>query len=60
IHHSLAAHTFRLSGGLELSVNSSAGISAFPADGRTVHAIIGIADNRMYSVKNSGRGRVEA
>ena len=60
MHERLAAHTFQLSGGLELSVNSSAGVSAFPADGRTVHAILGIADNRMYSVKNSGRGRVEA
>ena len=60
IHASLAAHTFRLASGLKLSVNSSAGISAYPADGRTVHAILGIADNRMYSVKNTGRGRVEA
>jgi len=60
IHQSLSEYTFRMTGGLELSVNSSAGISAYPADGRTVHAILGIADNRMYSIKNSGRGRVEA
>lgn len=60
IHQKLAAHRFRLSGGIELFVNSSAGISSYPTDGRTVHAILGIADNRMYSVKNSGRGRVEA
>jgi diguanylate cyclase (GGDEF)-like protein len=60
IHTSLAAHPFRFASGLELSVASSAGISAYPGDGRTVHAILGAADNRMYAIKNSGRGRVEA
>ena len=28
------------------------------ADGTTVHAVIGVADTRMYSVKASGRGAV--
>jgi len=60
VHDRLSSQPFRLSSGLELHVNSSAGISSYPADGRTMHAIVGIADNRMYAVKNSGRGRVEA
>ena len=30
-----------------------------PRDGSDVHAIIGLADARMYEVKNNGRGRVQ-
>jgi diguanylate cyclase (GGDEF)-like protein len=60
IHASLSTHTFRIAGGPEVLISSSAGIAAYPGDGRTVHSIIGAADTRMYSVKGSGRGRVEA
>jgi len=60
IHATLAREVFKVGKDLELKVEASAGIAAFPGDGRTVHAILGAADKRMYSVKSSGRGRVEA
>ena len=60
IHAMLLRDTFVMADGLELRVDASAGISTFPGDGRSVHAILGAADRRMYGVKSSGRGRVEA
>ena len=60
IHSNLAATIFRVSNGKDLRVSASAGIAAYPGDGRTVHAILGAADKRMYSVKSTGRGRIEA
>jgi diguanylate cyclase (GGDEF)-like protein len=53
----LATH-FSMKGGLKLSVSASVGVATCPADGKTVHAVIGAADSRMYAVKNDGRGRV--
>jgi diguanylate cyclase (GGDEF)-like protein len=44
--------------GLCLGVSASVGVATAPADGSTVHAIIGTADTRMYEVKNDGRGQV--
>ena len=44
--------------GLNLSVSASVGLATSPADGATVHAIIGAADTRMYEVKTNGRGQV--
>ena len=49
---------FRMKNGLELRVRASVGLSTAPADGATVHAIIGAADARMYMVKGNGRGQV--
>ena len=49
---------FLMKNGLELSVRASIGLSTAPADGTTVHAIIGAADARMYMVKSNGRGQV--
>jgi diguanylate cyclase (GGDEF)-like protein len=60
IHAALAGHLFVMSKGLELRIGSSAGIATCPGDGRSVHAILGAADKRMYAVKGTGRGRVEA
>ena len=60
IHAMLIDETFVMANGLRLNVNASTGISTYPGDGRTVHAILGAADKRMYAVKSSGRGRVEA
>lgn len=60
IHQNLERTTFTLENGRELSIGASAGIAAYPGDGRSVHAILGAADRRMYGVKSSGRGRVEA
>jgi GGDEF domain-containing protein len=39
-------------------VSASLGLATAPADGATVHAIIGAADARMYAVKSNGRGKV--
>src|ERR1017187_7759363 len=49
---------FLVKNGLGLSVRASIGLSTAPADGATVHAIIGAADARMYMVKGNGRGQV--
>jgi diguanylate cyclase (GGDEF)-like protein len=58
LHRALMATSFRMKNGLELTVSASVGLSTSPADGATVHAIIGIADTRMYIVKSEGRGMV--
>jgi len=60
IHAALVNEVFIMAKGLQLRVGASAGIATYPGDGRTIHAILGAADKRMYSVKNTGRGRVEA
>ena len=49
---------FSTKNGLRLSVSASVGLATAPADGATVHAIIGAADTRMYAVKSDGRGKV--
>jgi diguanylate cyclase (GGDEF)-like protein len=53
----LMATEFRMNG-LHLRVSASIGVATAPADGITVHAVIGAADSRMYMVKISGRGQV--
>lgn len=60
IHANLANDVFTVGKGLEIHIGASAGIAAYPGDGKSVHAILGAADKRMYAVKSSGRGRVEA
>ncbi len=60
IHTTLALDVYKVGKGLELKVGASAGIATCPGDGRSVHAILGAADTRMYTVKSTGRGRVEA
>ena len=60
IHLNLASSVFSFEKGLKLSIEASAGIAAYPGDGKTVHSILGAADKRMYKVKSTGRGRVEA
>jgi len=49
---------FRLKTGISLGVRASLGLATAPADGGSVHAIIGTADSRMYAVKSNGRGSV--
>jgi diguanylate cyclase (GGDEF)-like protein len=49
---------FSMKNGLTLSVSASVGVATSPADGATVHAIIGLADTRMYAVKSDGPGQV--
>jgi diguanylate cyclase (GGDEF)-like protein len=54
----LMATRFSMKNGVNLGVSASVGLATSPADGVTVHAIIGAADTRMYAVKASGRGQV--
>jgi len=49
---------FQMKSGLELGVSASVGLATSPADGLTVHGVIGVADARMYAVKSNGRGKV--
>jgi diguanylate cyclase (GGDEF)-like protein len=49
---------FHLKNGLNLRVSASVGLATAPVDGTTVHAIIGAADARMYTVKSNGRGQL--
>jgi diguanylate cyclase (GGDEF)-like protein len=49
---------FRMKKGLSLRISASVGLSTSPADGKTLHAIIGAADSRMYKVKSQGPGQV--
>jgi diguanylate cyclase (GGDEF)-like protein len=60
IHATVTRSIFTMEKGLNLAIGASAGVAAYPGDGRSVHAILGAADKRMYSVKSNGRGRVEA
>jgi diguanylate cyclase (GGDEF)-like protein len=54
----LMATPFPIRPGLQLRVSASVGLATSPADGVTVHSIIGAADARMYAVKASGRGQI--
>ncbi len=49
---------FRMKSGIDLKVSASVGLATAPADGKTVHTMIGAADMRMYAVKSNGRGQV--
>jgi diguanylate cyclase (GGDEF)-like protein len=55
----LMATQFEMKNGLRLQVSASVGVASAPDDGATLHAIIGIADTRMYMVKSNGRGKVK-
>jgi diguanylate cyclase (GGDEF)-like protein len=50
---------FTMKNGLSLGVSASIGVASAPADGDTLHAVIGAADARMYAVKTSGRSQVK-
>jgi diguanylate cyclase (GGDEF)-like protein len=58
VHRVLMGTRFPMKNGLNLRVSASVGLATAPADGATVHAIIGAADARMYKVKTHGRGQV--
>jgi diguanylate cyclase (GGDEF)-like protein len=58
LHRELMASRFRMKSGIELAVSASVGLATAPADGDSIHAVIGAADSRMYEVKSDGRGRV--
>jgi diguanylate cyclase (GGDEF)-like protein len=58
LHHALLETWFRMKNGQDLRVSASVGVATAPFDGKTVHALIGVADMRMYAVKARGRGAV--
>jgi len=58
LHRALMETQFRMKNGIDLKVSASVGLATAPADGNTVHAVIGAADSRMYAVKSHGRGQV--
>ena len=58
LHRALMDTPFKMSDGLKLNVSASAGVATAPADGATLHTVIGAADSRMYIVKSTGRGQV--
>lgn len=58
LHRALMDTHFLMKNGLNLQVSASVGLATAPEDGATLHAIIGVADTRMYAVKNHGRGQV--
>ncbi|HVC47345.1 MAG TPA: sensor domain-containing diguanylate cyclase [Terracidiphilus sp.] len=59
LHRELMATRFKMQNGLELTVSASVGLASAPNDGGAIHAVIGVADDRMYSVKTHGRGKVQ-
>jgi diguanylate cyclase (GGDEF)-like protein len=58
LNRALMETCFRTRSGLDLVVKASVGVATSPADGNTLHSIIGAADARMYMVKSNGRGSV--
>jgi diguanylate cyclase (GGDEF)-like protein len=58
LHRMLMETEFRMKNGQNLHVSASVGVATAPIDGKTVHALIGVADMRMYAVKARGRGAV--
>jgi diguanylate cyclase (GGDEF)-like protein len=58
LHRELTETHFHMKNGLDLTISASVGLATAPADGESIHAIIGAADSRMYEVKTDGRGRV--
>lgn len=58
LHGELMATCFEMKRGLKLNVSASIGLATAPDDGIALHAVIGAADARMYTVKSNGRGKV--
>ncbi len=59
LHAALTETGFRMKNGLTLNIGASIGLATAPNDGATLHAIIGAADARMYTVKSNGRGQIK-
>jgi diguanylate cyclase (GGDEF)-like protein len=57
LHQQLMKTQFHMRNGLQLTASASIGLATCPPE-NAVHAIIGVADSRMYAVKNNGRGKV--
>lgn len=48
---------FQLTGGIEVRIGASVGISIFPGHGTTPELMLQHADSALYKAKNEGRGR---
>lgn len=55
LHCALEATRFHMKSGMDLTVSASIGLATAPADGDSIHAIIGCADARMYAAKTDKR-----
>ena len=53
----IAAGPIVLDGGLALEIGASVGHAICPDDGASADQLIGVADQRMYRAKQSGKGR---
>jgi diguanylate cyclase (GGDEF)-like protein/putative nucleotidyltransferase with HDIG domain len=51
IHRAIENHKFAVHGGRQIRVSASSGSASFPEDGRTIDALIGVADTRMNESK---------
>ncbi len=58
LHSALMETQFQMKNGLKLRISASVGLASAPEDGSSLHTIIRAADERMYAVKNDGRGQV--
>ncbi len=58
IRQSVERHDFEAGGGRTLRLTCSAGVSTYPAHGRTREALLDAADKAMYRGKSLGRNRV--
>lgn len=58
LRRAVAATSFRLPQGHEITLTISIGVSCYPACGGTAPQIVDYADQALYAAKNSGRNRV--
>ncbi len=58
IRHRLNKAVFFTEENYNIKVTASFGIAVYPDDAKTTDEIIGLADNAMYKVKNSGRNNI--
>jgi diguanylate cyclase (GGDEF)-like protein len=58
IRQSVERHGFEAGGGRTLRLTCSAGVSTYPAHGRTREALLDAADKAMYRAKSLGRNRL--
>jgi diguanylate cyclase (GGDEF)-like protein len=58
IRQSVERHGFEAGSGRTLRLTCSAGVSTYPAHGRTREALLDAADKAMYRAKSLGRNRV--
>lgn len=58
LRRNIETATFRLDGGLQLSITASVGVASYPEHGRDKETLIKLADETMYRSKRGGKNRV--